>query len=224
MCSSDLGWTDPVSRDVVGVVGDLREIGPETPPHPAAYLPYPQLFFGSANLVVQAVDDPLLLAGDVRRQVHALDEGLPLGDVIPMERLAATKVAGLAANAQILASFAVTGLLLAMIGVYGVTSFAISQKRQELGIRIVFGAQHRDVVRTTLVQSAGWIALGLAAGLGGGALLAQLLASALFEVSPLDPWTFVLMPLLLLAVALWAGYVPARRATRVDPIRALAEG
>jgi putative ABC transport system permease protein len=140
-----------------------------------------------------------------------------------MEQLAASKMAGLAANARILVSFAVTGLLLAMIGVYGVTSFAISQQRHELGIRIVFGAQRRDVVRSTLVQSAGWIALGLGVGLGGGAFLARLLAGTLFEVSPHDPWTFILMPLLLLAVALWAGYVPARRATRVDPIRALAE-
>ncbi|MFL6263205.1 MAG: ADOP family duplicated permease [Thermoanaerobaculia bacterium] len=219
-----LDWMSPVPREVVGVVGDLRTVGPQTPPQPEAYLPYPQMFFGAASLVVHTEGPPLAMAEQVRRQVRGLDDGILIGNVTTMEQLAASKVASPAANAQILASFAVTGLLLAMIGVYGVTSFAVSQKRHELGIRIAFGAQRREVVWTPLAQSARWIALGLVLGLAGGALLSRLFASSLYEISPLDPWTFATMPLFLLAVALWAGYMPARQVTRIDPVRALAEG
>src|SRR3954451_7748564 len=219
-----LGWLGRVPREVVGVVGDLREVDPATPPHPAAYLPYPELFVGSASLVVHAGREPLAMAETVRRQVHALDEGIVTGNVTTMEQLVDSKVASPAAHAQILASFAVTGLLLALIGVYGVTSFTVSQRRHELGIRIAFGAQHREVVWAPLAQSAGWIACGLLLGLGGGALLSRLFASSLYEISPFDPWTFATMPLFLLVVALWAGYMSARRITRIDPVRTLAEG
>ena len=214
----------PAPREVVGVVGDLRTVSPQTPPRPEAYLPFSQVFYGTASLVIHTEGPPLAMAEQIRRQVHGLDEGIPIGTATTMEQLAASKVASPAANAQILASFAVTGLLLAMIGVYGVTSFAVSQRRHELGIRIAFGAQRREVVWTPLAQSARWIALGLVLGLGGGALLSRLFASSLYEISPLDPWTFATMPLFLLAVALWAGYMPARGVTRIDPVRALAEG
>ncbi|HEY0557902.1 MAG TPA: FtsX-like permease family protein [Thermoanaerobaculia bacterium] len=128
-----------------------------------------------------------------------------------------------ATDARILAAFALTGLVLAVIGVYGVTSFTVSRKRQELGVRIALGAEHRDVVRTVLAQGTPWVVLGLLLGLGGGAFLSRLLASTLFEISPLDPWTFAVTPVLLLAVALWASYVPVRRAALLDPLRALTE-
>lgn len=219
-----LGVPGPIPCEVVGVVGDLRTAGPQAPPHPEAYLPYPQIFYGATSLVVHTEGNPLAMAEEVRRQVHGLDEGIVTGSVTTMEELVDSKVASPAANALILASFAAIGLLLAMIGVYGVTSFAVSQKRHELGIRIAFGAQPREVVWTPLAQSAGWIALGLLLGLAGGAALSRLFASSLYEISPLDPWTFATMPLFLLAVALWAGYMPARRVTQIDPVRALAEG
>ncbi len=222
--SVTLGWPNPVPHKVLGIVGDLRTVGPQMPPNPEAYLPYPQTYSGTATLVVHTEGDPLALAEEVRRQVRSLDEGVLIGSAATMEELVAAKVATPAANAQILASFAVTGLLLALIGVYGVTSFAVSQKRHELGIRIAFGAQRREIVWKPLAQSARWIALGLLLGLGGGALLSRLFASSLYEISPFDPWTFATMPLFLLAVALWAGYMPARKVTRLDPVRALAEG
>ena len=219
-----LGVMAHTPRQVVGIVGDLRTLGPQTPPQPEAYIPYPQFFYGSTNLVVHTKGPPLAMAEAVRRQVRGLDEGIVIGNATTMEQLAAGKVASPATNAQILASFAVTGLLLALIGVYGVTSFTVSQRRHELGIRIAFGAQHHEVVWAPLAQSAGWIACGLLLGLGGGALLSRLFASSLYEISPFDPWTFATMPLFLLAVALWAGYMSARRITRIDPVRALAEG
>jgi putative ABC transport system permease protein len=217
-----LDWMNPVPREVIGVVGDLREIGPATPAHPEAYLPFPQLFFGAAHLVIHTTGDPLPMAATVRREIRALDRGIPLGDAVTLEQLAAAKVASPATDARILGSFAVTGLILATLGVYGVTAFAVAQRRQELGVRIALGAQPANVIRTILVQSARWIALGLLLGLGGGALLSRLLAGVLYEVEPLDPWTFLAMPLFLLAVALWAGYVPARKAARLHPLTALA--
>ncbi len=214
---------NPVPREVVGVVGDLREVGPATPPHPEAYLPYPQLFFGAAHLVIHTAGDPLRMTGIVRREIRALDRGIPLGDAVTLEQLVAVKVASPATDARILGSFAATGLILATLGVYGVTSFAVAQRRQELGVRIALGAQNHDVIRTILLQSARWIALGLLLGLGGGALLSRLLAGVLYQIEPLDPWTFLAMPIFLLAVALWAGYVPARKAALLGPLEALAE-
>ena len=218
-----LDWMNPVPREVVGVVGDLREVGPATPPHPEAYLPYPQLFFGAAHLVIHTAGDPLRMTGIVRREIRALDRGIPLGDAVTLEQLVAVKVASPATDARILGSFAVTGLILATLGVYGVTSFAVAQRRQELCVRIALGAQNHDVIRTILLQSARWIALGLLLGLGGGALLSRLLAGVLYQIEPLDPWTFLAMPIFLLAVALWAGYVPARKAALLGPLEALAE-
>jgi putative ABC transport system permease protein len=218
-----LDWMNPVPRQVVGVVGDLREVGPETAPHPEAFLPYPQIFFGSAHLVVHTAGDPRQMAGEVRRRVRGLDAAMPLDAAVTLEQLAAARIANPATDTRILAAFAATGLILAVIGVYGVTSFTVSQQRQEVGVRIALGAQHRDVARTILAQGLPWIVLGLVLGLAGGTFLSRLLASTLFEVSPLDPWTFAVTPLLLLAVALWAGYVPARRAALLDPLRALNE-
>jgi putative ABC transport system permease protein len=219
-----LDFMSPDPREVVGVVGDVREASPEAPPHPEAYLPYPQTFFGSANVVVHTAIDPLRVAGDVRRQVHALDASLPISDMTTLDQLVAGKTATPLTDARILSSFAFVGVVLATIGVYGVTSFVVSQRRREAGIRIAFGAQDRDVVRAFVAPNVRWIVLGLLLGLGGGYLLSRLLASTLFEISPLDPWTFAAMPLLLMAVALWASWLPARKAAAVDPVQALAEG
>ena len=219
-----LDWMSPVPREVVGVVGDVRESGPDAPPHPEAYLPYPQLFFGSASLVVHTAIAPLRVAREVRAQVHTLDNEVLTGSVATLEQLAAARIANPVADTRILTSFAAAGLLLAAIGVYGVTSFAISQRRRDLGVRIALGAQRRDVILEILAPIARWAGLGLLLGLGGGYLLSHLLASLLFEIKPQDPWTFLFMPLLLLAAALGASYVPARRALESDPIRALTEG
>ena len=182
---------NPVPREVVGVVGDLREVGPETPPHPEAYLPYPQIFFGSAHLVVHTAGDPRAMAGEVRRVIRAWIASLPLGSAVTLEQLAAARVANPATDARILAAFAATGLILAIIGVYGVTSFAVvaaaaGARRPHRPRRSAPRRHPDDPAR----EPARWIVLGLLLGLSGGALLSRLLASLLFEVSPLDPWTF----------------------------------
>jgi putative ABC transport system permease protein len=210
-------------HEVIGVVGDVREASPATPPHPEAYLPYPQIFFGTAHLVVRTAGDPRPMADIVRGEIRALDRNLPIGDAATLEQLAAARVASPATDARILGAFALTGLILATLGVYGVTSFAVAQRRHELGLRIALGAPGSNVIRMILLASARWITLGLLLGLAGGAVLSRLFAGLLYEIAPLDPWTFLAMPLFLLAVALWAAYVPARRAARLDPVAALAE-
>jgi len=219
-----LDWMNPVPREVVGIVGDVRESSPDVPPHPEAYLPYPQLFFGTANLVVDTAIDPLRVAGEVRGPVKALDKDLPLGTLVTLEELAAARISNPVTDTRILTAFAVAGLLLAMIGVYGVTSFAVSQRQREIGLRIALGAQRRDVVLEILIQQARWIWAGLLLGLAGGYLLSRLLVSVLFEIKPQDPWTFTTMALFLLAVTLVATYLPARKALQIDPVPALNEG
>ncbi|HEV7504182.1 MAG TPA: ADOP family duplicated permease, partial [Thermoanaerobaculia bacterium] len=199
-----LDWMNPIPREVVGVVGDVRESSPEVPPHPEAYLPYPQLFFGTASLVVHTASDPLRAAREVRGQVKALDKDVPIGTIATLDELAASRISTPVMDTRILTAFAVAGLLLATIGVYGVTSFAISQRQRDIGLRIAVGAQRRDVVLEILTQPVRWVGLGLLLGLAGGYLLSRLLASVLFEIQPQDPWTFSAMALLLLAVTLAA--------------------
>ncbi len=219
-----LDWMNPIPREVVGIVGDVRESSPDSPPHPEAYLPYPHLFFGTASLVVHTAIDPLRVAGELRGQVRGLDKDIPIGTIIPLEDLAVSRISKPITDTRILTTFAVAGLLLAMIGVYGVTSFAVSQRQRDIGLRIALGAQRRDVVLEILAQNAGWVCLGLLLGLAGGYLLSQLLASVLFEIGPQDPWTFTAMALLSLTVTLVATYLPARKASQIDPVRVLGEG
>jgi putative ABC transport system permease protein len=219
-----LDWMNPVPREVVGIVGDVRESSPDVPPHPEAYLPYPHLFFGTASLVIHTATDPLSVAGEVRDQVKALDKDIPIGTLITLEELAAARISNPVTDTRILTAFAMAGLLLAMIGVYGVTSFAVAQRQREIGLRIALGAQRRDVVLEILTQQARWAWAGLLLGLAGGYLLSRLLVSVLFEIRPQDPWTFTAMALLLLAVTLVATYLPARKALQIDPIPALNEG
>lgn len=218
-----IDWMNPIPREVVGVVGDVRESSPDSPPHPEAYLPYTQLFFGTASLVVHTAIDPLRVAGEVRRQVKALDKDITIGTPVPLKELAAARISNPVTDTRILTAFAVAGLLLATIGVYGVTSFAVSQRRRDIGVRLALGAQRGDVIREILAQNVRWAGLGLILGLAGGYLLSRLLVSVLFEIRPQDPWTFSAMSLLLLTVTLAATYLPARKALQIDPVRTLTE-
>jgi putative ABC transport system permease protein len=174
--------------------------------------------------VVHTAIDPLRVAREVRGQVKVLDKDIPIGTLATLKQLEAARISNPVTDTRILTAFAVAGLLLATIGVYGVTSFAVSQRRRDLGVRIALGAQRRDLVLEILTQNVRWTGLGLLLGLAGGYLLSRLLASVLFEVRPQDPLTFSVMSLLLLAVALAAAYLPARKALQIDPVRTFNEG
>ncbi|HEY2739701.1 MAG TPA: FtsX-like permease family protein [Thermoanaerobaculia bacterium] len=218
-----LDWSPPNPREVIGVVGDSRIDGSKAPPQPAVYLPYQQLPFSSVRLVVRTVAAPLLAAADVRREVRSAAADLPIVQITTMEELLAATIEQAKIYARILTVFAGVALVLAVVGVYGVTAFAVAARRREISLRIALGAGSRDVLRLFVLQGGRWIVVGIVTGALGAATLSRWLASVLFEVSPFDPPTFLAAPILLGCAAFWALAVPARKAVAVDLIEALKE-
>jgi putative ABC transport system permease protein len=207
---------------IVGVVADVKRFGLEAHVPPQEYHSVLQRApFGDIDLVVRAVGDPLSLAPAVRRQVWAIDANMPVVDMMSMEQRLAESVAPRRFQMLLFGAFAAVALVLAAVGVYGVISHSVSRRTHEIGIRMALGARPRDVLAMVIRQGM-WLALvGVAIGLAAAFALTRLMASLLFNVSATDPATFALIALLLVIVALIASYVPARRATKVDPLIAL---
>jgi predicted permease len=222
MASSTAPWAT-----VVGVVRDVRSTGIGEPPGPEFYVPHAQfLRFGGwlpryLTLVVRTAGDPAALAASVRRALQAADPELAVAEVRTMRQVVDRSVARPRFTMLLLSGFGGMALLLAAVGVYAVISYSVAQRTRELGIRVALGAQRRDVLGLVVRQGIGLAAAGVAVGLVGALATSRLLRSLLFGVSPVDPLTFAVIPLLLLAVALLASVLPARRATRVSPIAAL---
>jgi putative ABC transport system permease protein len=208
-------------RTVIGVVRDIRHEGLDKVPYPQMYAPYAQFPRRSMTLVARAAADPLGLAPGVRREVAALDKDLPLYNVRTMEQVMAESVARQRFTMLLIAIFAGVGLLLASVGIYGVISYTVSQRRHELSVRLALGAQGRDILKMVVGQGMLLALGGIVAGLAAAFLLTRVMASLLYGVSATDPLTFALVPLALAGVALLASLIPARRATRVDPAGAL---
>jgi putative ABC transport system permease protein len=219
-----LDWSPPNPREVIGVVGDSRVDGDKAPPRPAAYLPYQQLPFSSVRLVVRTAAAPTASAADVRRQVRSVDGELPIVQLTTMEDLLAAPIEKPKVYTRILTVFAGVALVLAVVGVYGVTAFAVAARRREISLRIALGAGHRDLLRLFVLQGGRWVLAGIATGILGAAALSRWLAGMLFEVGPLDPPTFLAAPVLLACAAFWALAVPARKAVATDPVTALKGG
>jgi len=207
-------------REIVGVVGDtkLGELAEE--PEPEYYMPFAQVPKFSA-IVLRVQGEPLSIAPAVRSVMTQLDKDIPIYDFQTMDGYVASLVAARRFATLLLGSFAVLALMLAAVGIYGVTSFSSSQRIHEIGIRRALGAQGGEVLRMVLWQGARLAFVGLIVGLVAAAGLARLIGSFLFGVRALDPLTFVSVAALLCGVALAASYIPARRATRVDPMVAL---
>ncbi|MGH9734991.1 MAG: ADOP family duplicated permease [Candidatus Acidiferrales bacterium] len=207
---------------IVGIVGDVRQAGLDQPPRPEIYLPFQQHdFFEPSYLAVRTSGDPMALAGAVREQVWAVDKDQPVTHVMPLETILEDYLAPRKLQSGLLGGFAAFALLLASIGIYAVLAFSVSQRTQEIGVRVALGAQRRDIFRGILAQGLKLAGVGVAIGLLGSLALSQSLASLLFGVSATDPLTLSGAVLVLLAVAAAACYIPARRAMRVDPVVAL---
>ena len=214
-------WGDTLVAEIVGVVGDVKHAGLDSIAKPTMYWALPQFPYNFMTLVVRTTGDPSRLAGAVSNAVWSLDPDLPVADLKPMEAYLGDSVARRRFNATLLASFAGLALLLAAIGLYGVVSYSVVQHTREFGIRMALGASSAVVQRSVLRHSLLLATVGVAAGLAGALVLTRLLSGLLFEVSATDPAVYVAIALLLTAVALVAAYLPARRATRVDPLVAL---
>jgi putative ABC transport system permease protein len=205
---------------IVGVVGDVRDWA-EKDPNPEIFLPYLQAGEPTMTLFVHTAGDPRLWEAAVRRQVASVDKDQPPHDFATLEQIQAASRTSRRVTLLLLGAFAGLGLILASVGVYGVVSYSVSQRTHEIGVRTALGADRpavlRLVVRQGLTLALAGIAIGLAASFG----LTRFLESLLFGVKPMDPLTFTAAALLWTAIALLACYIPARRATKVDPMVAL---
>ncbi len=208
-------------REIIGVVGDVRNRSLDTEPKPAYYVPQTQVPFDQMAMVVKTAGDPHSLISAATKQVGAMDQDIPVFAVKTMEEYLSASVATPRFSTTLLSIFAAVALVLTVVGLYGVMSYSVAQRTNEIGIRLALGAQSRDVLMMIVKQGSVLIILGLVIGLAGAFALTRLIASLLFGVTAKDPLTFGAVAVLLAAVALLACYVPAWRATKVDPMEAL---
>jgi putative ABC transport system permease protein len=208
-------------RTVVGVVQDVKQAGLGAPPTMQIYLPHAQYRNGYLTLVVRTKSDPLALAAEVRRQVAEVDPEQAVSNIASMDQVLFDSIASRRFSAILLGTLAGLGLLLASVGVYGVISYGVSQRTREIGIRMALGAARGDVLSLVVGEGMKLLLLGVGAGAISSLLLTPVLSGLLFGVSPRDPVAFAASAVFLAAVALLACYVPARRASRIDPMVAL---
>jgi putative ABC transport system permease protein len=206
---------------VVGVAGDSRNVGLDSEPTPLMYIPYPYFTLPFMSLVARSPGGPGAVASAVRAEVHALDPELPIDTAQPMQEIVSNSVAEPRFRTMLLGGFALTALVLAAVGVYGLISFSVAQRTREIGIRVALGARPAQVTRPIVREGLTLALIGIALGLAGAAFATRLLSALLFGVEATDPLTFAGVAVLLLAVALLASYLPSRRALRVDPLTAL---
>ncbi|HEU4387243.1 MAG TPA: ABC transporter permease, partial [Blastocatellia bacterium] len=215
------GLDDPARR-VVGVVSDAKQMGLDRPALATVFVPIPQLSnkfmatlraFTMANLTVRTTVPPLRLAEAVKREIAALDPTIPVSDIASMEEVTAASVAAQRFNMLLVGQFAVLGLVLAAVGIYGVVSYVVAQRTNEIGLRMALGAQGRDVFKLIAKFGAALAVSGVIAGSLASLALTRLMKGFLFGVSPTDPVTLIAIALLLLGVAMIACWIPARRAS-----------
>ncbi|MCM3901003.1 MAG: ABC transporter permease, partial [Pyrinomonadaceae bacterium] len=205
----------PQPWEIIGIVGDIRDRALETQPFPAMYMP--TYASGRINLVIRTQGDPTSITAAVRKEVHALDPDQPVADVKTMEQWVETAVAGPRYRTLLLGLFALLALVLASTGIYGVMSYSVAQRTHEIGVRMALGARQLDVLKLVVLQGMGLVLIGVAVGLLASFALTRVMSTLLFGVGAKDPVTFAVVATLLTLVALVACYLPARRATKVDP-------
>ncbi len=217
------GVSDPDTFEVVGVVGDVRPFGWLGPVRPQIYVPHAQQSWLFMSLVVRTSADPSSLVALLRSELAALDPELPPRDVRPLLALASESLAPIRFVLALLAAFALLGLVLATVGVYGVVSGSVERRTGEIGLRLAIGADPRGVLGMIMGQAARLAAAGVGLGLLAAFALTRVMQTLLFGVSATDPGTFAAVAAVLTAATLLASYLPARRASRIDPAKVLRE-
>jgi putative ABC transport system permease protein len=225
-----VGAPDWPWRMIVGVVGDVKQLGIAKPSESEMYRPYAtpagdpvaahETSFAT-TIVIRSANNPLILASAIRRQIAQLDPNLPLFDIDTIEQRLAGSLLGPRFNTMLLGIFAGFAFSLALVGVYGVISYFVSQRTHEIGIRIALGALPKNVLRLVMAEGLAITAFGIGLGLAGCFALTRYMAGLLFQIRPTDPMTIAIVSAVLGVVALQAAYIPARRAMSVDPIKSL---
>jgi putative ABC transport system permease protein len=211
----------PRAAEVVGVFGDLKNSTLAAEPNPEVMLPFPQLPWAALNLSIRAAGDPRNLIPAVRHQIAMIDRGQPLTAVQTLGELVESGSADRRFTMFLLGIFSATALILAMVGIYGVIAYSVSQRAQELGIRIALGAAREDILKLVIGHGLALTLTGTAIGLAGSLALTRVMASLLYRTSATDPFIFTICAVIFITVAIVASYIPARRAMRVDPAMVL---
>jgi len=214
-------WPKGTKRTIVGVVADTRNYALERQPWPEIFVPYLQEPSFFMTLVLRTRGDPLAFGPGVRRVVEGVDRNQPVSDIQTMQEIVEKTLAPRQFSMMLLGLFAMLALVLAAVGLYGTISYSVVQRTHEIGVRMALGAGRCEVLKLVVGQGLTLALIGVGVGVAGALALTQFLSSLLYGVKPTDPLTFVLVSVLLTAVALLASFIPARRATKVDPMVAL---
>jgi predicted permease len=218
--------TDDVDVTIIGVIGDFKNAGLIRAPQPqitVLYSQHPLVNGGFKDILIRTASDPYSVESDVRSQLRALDSDMPLAEVQTIDELVERSTGGQRFTTVLFASFAVAGLALAVVGIYGVVSFLVAQRKQEMAVRMALGASHGNVLWLVLNHGLKMAAIGAAIGLCGAWAAQKFTAGLLYGISPLDPLTFAGAPVFLLAVAAIACAIPGARVLRIDPAQALRQ-
>jgi predicted permease len=219
-----LWFRDPKkSLTVVGVVGAVKQYGLETDGKIAAYFPQQQFASGALSLTVRTAGDPAAISSDVVREVRAVDPTTVVFNIRTMDELVHDSLARQRFASTMLGAFAGFAVLLAAVGLYGVMSYLVTQSTRDIGVMVALGARSGDIIGLVLRQGMELAGIGIVAGVVGAVALTRVMASLLFGISATDAVTFILVPMMLAAVAFAATVIPAWRTTRVDPVVALRD-
>jgi putative ABC transport system permease protein len=213
------------SRTIVGVIADMKDSALNAPAEATVFAPFAQYknegFSDSMNFVVRTTGEPAAMAAAVRDAVHSLKPEQPVANVATMDEVVARSLSQTRFSMLLLSIFAGLALMLSAVGIYGVMAYVVAQRTREMGIRLAMGAEPRDILRLVLRQGGKLAVAGVAIGVVAALGMMRVLTSLLYGVSAADPLTYAGVAVLLMLVALAACYLPARRATRVDPMMAL---
>ncbi|MCL5670273.1 MAG: ABC transporter permease, partial [Acidobacteria bacterium] len=216
-----VGTSDQTTVSIIGVSAAIRRVAPGDKPMPQVFLSFAQSPSNNITVLLRTAPDPRAVVSALRSQVLAIDKELPLSNVATMDDLLAAGTADQRFETAAVGLFAALALMLAGLGIFGVISYMVSQRTNEIGIRMALGAERKGVLKMVILRGLKLALIGVAIGIAGALVLTRLLSSLLYGVKPTDPLTFATVSLLLIAVALVACYIPARRAAKVDPMVAL---